>query len=105
MRKAKVFMHNQLAGHLIEVEKYKAYRFEYENHYNGMPVSLTMPVQDRIFTFSKFPPFFEGLLPEGSMLEGLLRYLKADRKDYFSQIVAVGEDLVGAVTVKPVGDE
>jgi serine/threonine-protein kinase HipA len=52
-----------------------------------------------VFTFAGFPPFFEGLLPEGEMLEGLLRQRKIDRSDLFSQLVAVGGDTVGAVTV------
>jgi len=33
-------------------------------------------------------------------LEALLKRRKIDRNDYFRQILAVGEDLVGAVTVK-----
>ena len=33
------------------------------------------------------------------MLEGLLRQRKIDRKDFFAQLVAVGADTVGAVTV------
>lgn len=34
------------------------------------------------------------------MLEGLLRQTKIDRHDFMSQIIAVGEDLVGNVTVE-----
>ncbi len=44
----------------------------------------------------------EGLLPEGEMLGGLLRQLKIDAKDLFSQLMAVGRDLVGAVTVEEI---
>jgi serine/threonine-protein kinase HipA len=36
------------------------------------------------------------------MLEGLLRQKKIDRSDLFFQLVAVGGDLVGAVTVEEV---
>jgi HipA-like protein len=36
------------------------------------------------------------------MLEGLLKQNKIDRQDYFSQLVTVGDDLGGAVTVKAV---
>ena len=43
---------------------------------------------------------FEGLLPEGMMLEALLRKYKIDRNDYFGQIIMVGQDVVGAVTVE-----
>ncbi len=61
---------------------------------------MTMPVDKKEFVFEEFPPFFDGLLPEGVLLEGLLKQRKIDRHDYFSQIVAVGKDLVGAVTVQ-----
>jgi serine/threonine-protein kinase HipA len=40
------------------------------------------------------------VLPEGVMLEALLKQRKIDRNDLFGQLVAVGEDLVGAVSVK-----
>jgi serine/threonine-protein kinase HipA len=59
-----------------------------------------MPVRERSFDFDRFPPFFDGLLPEGVLLEALLKRRKIDRHDYFGQILAVGEDLVGAVTVR-----
>jgi serine/threonine-protein kinase HipA len=100
MRKAKVNMHGLPAGTLEEIIFGKQYRFIYDEKYNGEPVSLTMPVEKKEFEFNTFPPFFDGLLPEGIMLEGLLRQKKIDKNDYFSQLVAVGSDLVGAVTIK-----
>jgi serine/threonine-protein kinase HipA len=39
------------------------------------------------------------------MLEGLLRIGKIDKKDYFSQLIATGSDLVGSVTVKALENE
>ena len=63
-------------------------------------MSLTLPVQGQPHEFPGFPPFFDGLLPEGVMLEGLLRLRKLDRRDGFGQLLAVGGDLVGAVTVR-----
>ncbi len=100
MRKADVLMHGVQAGVLEELVPGKSYRFKYIEDYNGPPISLTMPVEDREFFFQNFPPFFDGLLPEGILLEGLLKQKKIDKYDYFSQLVAVGNDLVGAVTVQ-----
>lgn len=100
MRKAKVFMHNHWAGVLMEGDNPRHYVFQYLPDYTGAPVSLTMPLSARTYSFENFPPFFEGLLPEGIMLEGLLRKLKIDRDDYFSQLLATGTDLVGAVSVQ-----
>jgi len=84
---------------LIEEEKNARYRFEYRDEYGGPPISVTMPVEQQVYRFDRFPPFFEGLLPEGINLEMLLRSQKIDRNDAFAQLVAVGADTVGAVTV------
>ena len=68
--------------------------------YSGEPVSLTMPVSNTPYKFDCFPQFFDGLLPEGGQLEGLLKIYKIDKSDYFTQLIVTGQDLVGAVTVE-----
>lgn len=100
MRKALVLVNGRLAGTLWELQKGKDYLFEYEAGYQGPPVSLTMLVSAGRFEFATFPPFFDGLLPEGAQLEALLRLRKLDRDDMFGQLLAVGHDMVGAVTVE-----
>ena len=99
MRKAEVYLHDQKAGVLVEVQKNSHYRFRYLNDYKGPPLSVTMPVEQCSFEYDRFPPFFDGLLPEGMNLAMLLRSKKIDRDDSFSQLTAVGQDTVGAVTV------
>lgn len=100
MKKAKVFVDGFPAGEIQEIERGKKYLFIYLDGYEGPSVSLEMPLTQAIYEYDRFPPFFEGLLPEGMMLEGLLRHSKIDRYDLLSQLIAVGEDLVGNVTVK-----
>lgn len=100
MRRAEVFVHDFRAGILEEIEKGAAYRFAYLEDYNGPPASLTLPVSAAPYDFEKLPGFFEGLLPEGYNLEILLRVRKIDRDDLFSQLMVVGMDMVGAVTVQ-----
>jgi serine/threonine-protein kinase HipA len=102
MRRAAIYVHGSLAGILLEQTPGTAYRFQYEPDYTGPPVSMTLPVAQKAYQFETFPPFFEGLLPEGDMLEGLLRQNKIDRRDCFSQLIAAGRDTVGAVTVEEV---
>ncbi|HSW56686.1 MAG TPA: HipA N-terminal domain-containing protein [Ignavibacteriaceae bacterium] len=102
MRKAKVYNFGIPAGELIEFEKGKKYKFIYLENYNGSPVSLTMPVKQKEFEFDEFPPFFDGLLPEGVQLEALIRQMKIDKSDFFSQLVHVGKDLIGSVTVEEI---
>ena len=100
IKTAEVYVHDRLAGWLEEIEKKKLYRFRYKEGYLGPAVSLTMPISQKVYDFQPFPPFFEGLLPEGNQLEGLLKQAKLDRTDYFGQLLAVGEDMVGAVNVR-----
>jgi serine/threonine-protein kinase HipA len=102
MRRAKVFVCNEEAGVLSEVIFQEEYRFDYKEKYAGFPVSLTMPLDQKSYFFVKFPPFFDGLLPEGYQLEGLLKQGKVESNDLFSQLMLVGNDMVGVVTVKEI---
>ena len=99
MRRAEVSVAGEVAG-LLEEQDSGTFVFRYRDTYAGPPVSLTMPLSARTVEYESLPPFFEGLLPEGEMLEGLLRQRKIDRNDLFGQLLAVGEDVVGAVTIR-----
>lgn len=99
MRKAIVFVHKDRAGVLTEISPTEYY-FEYDDNYKGNSVSLTMPISQKKYSYNSFPPFFDGLLPEGFMLEGLLKNSCINPNDYFSHLIAVGGNSVGTVTVK-----
>ena len=98
MRRASVLVHNRSAGIFEKLDDGR-YRFRYNDNYNGPPISITMPISEQVYEFKSFPPFFDGLLPEGIQLEALLKINKIDEYDYFSQLIAAGKDLVSAVTV------
>jgi len=98
MRKAKVYNFGILAG-ILSDEKGK-YIFNYDKNYSGPAISLNMPLTEEEYPYDFFPPFFDGLLPEGNQLEALLRQTKVDRNDLFSQLLTVGKDLVGSITVE-----
>lgn len=102
MRKALIKVNHVDAAILTELEYGKNYQVEYLSDYKNNPISLTMPLIQKIYQFEIFPPFFDGLLPEGLQLEGLLRLQKIDWHDYFSQLMAVGSDTVGAITIKEI---
>ncbi|MDF1828358.1 MAG: HipA N-terminal domain-containing protein [Legionellaceae bacterium] len=101
MKKTYVFVNAIKAGILEELQA-GTYKFTYLDDYNDAPVSLTMPLSRQVYEFDVFPPFFEGLLPEGVMLEALLRKYKIDRHDYFGQLITIGQDVVGAVTLEEI---
>jgi len=100
MQIADVFFQDMLAGQLTRLETKNEFRFTYLPDYTGPPISQTMPVRNGSFEFDSFPPFFDGLLPEGFQLEALLRQKKLDRNDCFGQLLLVGADTVGAVSVR-----
>lgn len=100
MRSAVVYQHGSRAGVLAELGRNR-FQFTYDGNYVGPPVSLTMPVRLTPYDFDCFPPFFDGLLPEGYQLEALLRQAKLDRHDNLGQLLQVGSDMVGSVTVLP----
>lgn len=103
MRKAEVKIHGKRAGILFEESK-QSYVFQYSDEYHGPPVSLTMPARQEPYLFKSFPPFFDGLLPEGIQLDGMLKKYKIDRADYFRQLMLAGLDLVGAVTIEEINE-
>lgn len=99
MRKAEVYQQGEFAGVLTELDQ-NHYQFAYAPGYQGEPISRALPVRETPHEFEKFPPVFEGLLPEGRQLEAMLRKYKVDKKDMFQQLLIVGEDVVGSLTVK-----
>jgi len=100
---AEVFYKNKKAGILIK--KKESYEFEYEDNYindpAAMPISATMPLSQKRFYSEKLFPFFENLLPEGILLEMAVAKLKIDRNNKFELLLHVGQDTVGAVTIRP----
>ncbi|HKJ44613.1 MAG TPA: HipA N-terminal domain-containing protein, partial [Balneolales bacterium] len=95
-----IFIHKKKAGILSESDDREYYTFEYLKDYDGPPLSVALPVSEESYRYKIFPPFFEGLLPEGTNLEALLGHQNIDRNDYFTQLITVGTNLVGAVTVE-----
>ncbi len=99
LRRADIFQSGILAGYLQE-EQDGGWFFEYVDGYEEIPISLTLPVRKEPYTFKVFPAVFDGLLPEGEQLEALLKKHKIDRNDCFKQLVTVGQDLVGSLSVR-----
>jgi serine/threonine-protein kinase HipA len=101
-----VYYRDKKAGLLKKTED--GYEFEYNpiylNDSDAKPVSLTMPLSQKKF-FSKYLfPFFENLLPEGFLLDMTVAKLKIDKNDKFRLLQHVGQDTVGAVSIKPMGE-
>jgi serine/threonine-protein kinase HipA len=102
MKKAKIYYKDKLAGTLAEDEN--GYTFLYENQYiteQNEPVSLTLPLQGKAFESKVLFPFFDGLIPEGWLLNIAQKNWKIDLHDRFALLLACCKDCVGAVSVVP----
>jgi serine/threonine-protein kinase HipA len=101
MKQAKIYMHNQLAGILTEDEN--GYSFCYDNQYlrtkDVEAISLTLPLQETEYHSKMLFPFFDGLIPEGWLLEIAGKSWKIDLRDRMSLLLACCKDCIGAVSV------
>lgn len=101
MKRAEVYVHQQLAGILSENDS--GYLFSYTREYlsasNAEPVSLTLPLSDQAYHSQVLFPFFDGLIPEGWLLEIAHKTWKIDRRDRMSLLLATCRDCIGAVSI------
>lgn len=107
MRKAEIKIRDTTAGWLSQDEN--GYHFVYEEAYlkteNPEPVSLTLPVQEAPFTSKTLFPFFDGLIPEGWLLDIAEKNWKLNPRDRMGLLLACCKDCIGAVSVHPVNME
>ncbi|HHV03587.1 MAG: HipA N-terminal domain-containing protein [Bacteroidales bacterium] len=104
MKQAKIFMYDHLAGTLSEDEN--GYTFVYDTAYlankNAKPISLTLPLTDKPFISNVLHPFFDGLIPEGWLLDIAEKNWKINNRDRMSLLLACCKDCIGAVSVQPI---
>lgn len=107
MRKAKIFYTDLFAGVLIEDEE--GYSFEYNKDYllrnNPQPISLTIPISNKIYKSNILFPFFDGLIPEGWLLDIAQKNWKITNNDRMSLLLACCKDCIGAISVIPFNND
>jgi serine/threonine-protein kinase HipA len=100
-RTAKVFYGDRFAGIISETDT--GYSFQYEKEYlqmeNVEPVSLTLPLQDASFENKTMFPFFDGLIPEGWLLNIAEELWKLDSRDRMGLLLSCCRDCIGAVSI------
>jgi serine/threonine-protein kinase HipA len=103
MKQAKIFIYSDFAGVLTEDEN--GYTFIYDRQYlankAAMPISLTMPLTDKPYISNMLHPFFDGLIPEGWLLDIAEKNWKIDNRDRMSLLLACCKDCIGAVSIQP----
>lgn len=104
MKRAEVYYKNSLAGILAETDA--GYEFCYIKDYleskKAEPVSLTLPLTDKPYHSNVLFPFFDGLIPEGWLLDVALRNTDISYLDRMSLLLLCCKDCIGAVSVVPI---
>ncbi len=100
-RTAYVYVRDIYAGILKETET--GYGFAYDHEYldrkDASPVSLTLPLSKEEYQSSVLFPFFDGLIPEGWLLDVVNRNWKLDPNDRFGILMVSCKDCIGNVSV------
>ena len=103
MRKAEVYLQERLAGMLEEHDN--GYRFTYASDYlnsdGAAAVSLSLPLQEEPFEDKRLFPFFDGLIPEGWLLDIAENTWKLNPRDRMGLLLACCRDCIGAVSIVP----
>jgi len=106
MRKAAIYRKDILAG--ILTEDGGEYRFCYDSLYlkreDAFPISLTLPLQETAFVSPVLFPFFDGLIPEGWLLDVALRNTDISILDRMSLLLLCCKECIGSVSVVPVNN-
>jgi len=101
-RKAYVYVRDNFAGVLEETDE--GYSFSYDTDYakseNAVPVSLTLPIKTESFTSRTLFSFFDGLIPEGWLLNVVTRNWKITASDRFAILLVACKDTIGIVSIK-----
>ena len=100
-RTAFVYVRDSFAGTLRETDE--GYVFQYDAAYladpNAPPVSLTLPRQANPYLSKTLFAFFDGLIPEGWLLNLVSHNWKIDQRDRFGLLLVACRDCVGAVSI------
>jgi len=107
LRKAAIKIEDQLAGWLVQDER--GYHFVYEKAYatrvGARPVSLTLPLSEVTYTSNVLFPFFDGLIPEGWLLDIAEKNWKLNPRDRMGLLLVCCKDCIGAVSVEEVKEQ
>ena len=106
-RKARILFQERTAGILEETPE--GYVFSYDDRYlndpRSFPVSLTLPLRKESFRSKTMIPFFDGLIPEGWLLDIATKNWKLNARDRMGLLLACCKESIGAVSVIPLSSE
>jgi len=102
MKQGNVYFKNILAGTIREDED--GFTFQYDHDYlqrdDAQPVSLTLPLREEPYVSQVIFPFFDGLIPEGWLLDVATKSWKINERDRMGLLLACCNDCIGAVSIE-----
>lgn len=105
MRQGNVYYKETLAGIIMETAE-GDFVFEYDasyvTKYPTQFITFSMPVRTEAYTSDRLFPFFEGLIPEGWLLEIATKNWKIKANDSMGLLLACCQNCIGAVSVIPI---
>lgn len=96
LKQGTILFKNKPAG-TITKETDGSFTFEYQA--NASRVSLTLPNQDVPYKSDDLFPFFDGLIPEGWLLNLVQKNWKIPKNDRMTLLLTTCQDCIGATTV------
>jgi serine/threonine-protein kinase HipA len=106
MKTANVYYKDILAGILTETDDGEfvfQYDGDYVENHPGAFLTFSMPVRNQPYVDRRLFPFFEGLIPEGWLLEIASQNWKLNNNDRMGLLMACCQNCIGAVSVMPEG--
>ena len=102
MRKAKVYINGLFCG--VLTEDHEGYHFSYKPEYLALagasPLSPTMPLQEEEFVKEFMFPVFDGLIPEGWMLDIVDKNWKINPRDRMKLLLLCCKDCIGNISIQ-----
>ncbi len=108
MRKGKIYYKDILAGVLTETnegEYLYAYDEAYIKNYPNQFLTFTMPVRKEPYQSQRLFSFFEGLIPEGWLLNIASKNWKINPSDRMGLLLVCCQNCIGAVSVIPIEED
>lgn len=104
MRQGAIWINNEQAGILKETDE--GYFFSYDSAYlnkdNATSIALSLPLKEKEFQSEYLFPFFDGLIPEGWLLDIAHKNWKLNPRDRMGLLLTTCRDCIGNISIREI---
>jgi serine/threonine-protein kinase HipA len=108
MRKGHVYINDDKVGDIVETID-GDFTFKYDPSHlkkeKALAVSRTLPLRTEPYRSATLFPFFDGLIPEGWLLDVASRNWKVAATDRMGLLLSACEDCIGNVSVRQASED